>query len=162
MTFLFSVSKHLFLKKYLLFSTILRHIMMLRFCVFSKGEGNKWLWSVLNVGNKFRPSIMFCTTKKSANWNIGQGKCYWRGCFLKLSMKITYMYSKTCHLRPPLLPQKSGRTWQLVSQQRDTSKTLSTNSKLFSTRSFNDKYCLIFISFWDILPCMLTTLNVWS
>ena len=69
-------------------------------------------------------------------------------------------YSKTCHLRPPLLPQKSGLTWQVVSEQRDTSKSpLSNKFKLFNITSFNDLYCLIFFSFWDILPSMLTILK---
>ena len=71
-----------------------------------------------------------------------------------------YLYSKNCHLRPPLLPQKSGLTWQVVSEQRDTSSSsLSNKPKLFSTVSFNDIYCPNFFPFWDILPCMLTTLK---
>ena len=37
---------------------------------------------------------------------------------------FTYLftYSETRHLRPSLLPQKSGLTWQLFSEQRDACK----------------------------------------
>ena len=59
-------------------------------------------------------------------------------------------YSKTWHLKLPILPQKSGLTWQVAS--RDTYKSyLGTNLNCLQLISFNDTHHLKFFLFWDIL-----------